>query len=168
MQDSLIKDRLIIGMKDEGLRQRLLQESAGSEITAERVIESARTKELGSNQSREIRGLDYENVDFFQKDRYKDKKLNRGNERKNCTRCNRVHELNKCKAYRTKCSNCKKTGNCAVCCRVKKIEEIRDYTKVENQEIEDINTNFWVIYQTGKKKTHGYDKYKYLSMTEKK
>ena len=75
-------------MKDEGLRQRLLQESAGSEIIAEQVIVSARTKELGSNQSREIRGLDYENVDFFQKDqkdRYKDKKLNRSNERKNYT-----------------------------------------------------------------------------------
>ena len=44
LQDSLIKYRLIIRMKDDGLRQRLLQESVGSEITAERVIESARTK----------------------------------------------------------------------------------------------------------------------------
>ena len=100
---------------------------------------------MGSNQSREIRGLDYENVDFFQKDqkdRYKDKKLNRGNERKNCTRCNRVHEWNKCKAYGTKCSNCKKMGHWAVCCRVKKIEEIRDYTKEENQEIKEEKYQF--------------------------
>ena len=81
-------------------------------------------------------------MDFFQKDRYKDKKLNRGNERKNCTRCNRVHKWNKCKAYGTKCSNCKKTGHWAVCCRVKKIEEIRDYTKEENQEIEEEKDQF--------------------------
>ena len=132
-------------MKDEGLRQRLLQESVGSDIMAERFIESERTKELGSNQSREIRGLDYENVDFFQKDqkdRYKDKKLNLGNERKNCTRCNRVHDWNKCNAYGTKCSNCKKTGHWAVYCRVKKIDEIRDYTKEENQEIEEEKYQF--------------------------
>ena len=56
LRDSFIKDRLIIGMKDDMLRQRLLQEETGKELTSEWVIECARTKEIGSNQSEEIRG----------------------------------------------------------------------------------------------------------------
>ena len=60
-------------MKDDMLRQRLLQEATGKELTAERVIECARTKEIGSNQSEEIRGRNKENIDYVQNDYKKNK-----------------------------------------------------------------------------------------------
>ena len=117
---------LIIGMKDDMLRQRLLQEVTGKELTAERVIECARTKEIGSNQSEEIRGRNKENIDYVQNDYKKNKfEYKRGDTKKKCSRCNNIHEPKKCKAYGTKCANCKRTGHWAVCCRSKKVDEVR-------------------------------------------
>ena len=113
-------------MKDDMLRQRLLQEATGKVLTAERVIECARTKEIGSNQSEEIRGRNKENIDYVQNDYKKNKfEYKRGDTKKKCSRCNNIHEPKKCKAYGTKCANCKRTGHWAVCCRSKKVDEVR-------------------------------------------
>ena len=134
LRDS-IKDRLIIGMKDDMLRQRLLQEATGKELTAERLIEFARTKEIGNNQSEEIRGK--ENIDYVQNDYKKNKfEYKRGDTKKKCSRCNNIHEPKKCKAYGTKCANCKRTGHWAVCYRSKKVDEVRieKNNHLENEE----------------------------------
>ena len=128
LHESLIKYRLIIGMRDEGLRQRLLQEAANHKLTPERVIEFAKTKEICSSQNIEMR----ENIDYVNNEKYK-KPQNDKYERKEsyerkkikCTKCDRIHERKKCKAYGTKCAICKKTGHWAVCCKSKNIEEIR-------------------------------------------
>ena len=125
-------------MKDDMLRQRLLKEATGTELTAERVyIECARTKEIGSNQSEEIRGRNKENIDYVQNDYKKNKfEYKRGDTKKKCSRCNNIHEPKKCKAYGTKCANCKRTGHWAVCCRSKKVDEvnIEKNNHLENEE----------------------------------
>ena len=44
LKDSLITDRIIIGMIDNNLRQRFLQEVKGKEITAEEVVQATKIK----------------------------------------------------------------------------------------------------------------------------
>ena len=54
LKDSLIKDRIIIGMIDNNLRQRFLQEVKGIENTSEEVVQPKHLKETSNNQMQKI------------------------------------------------------------------------------------------------------------------
>ena len=54
MKESLIRDNIIIGMNDETLRQRFLQESCSKELTAEQIVESCKMKQISRQQNEEI------------------------------------------------------------------------------------------------------------------
>ena len=54
MKESLIKDKIIIGIYDETLRQRFLQESCSKEITAEHIVDACNMKQISREQNEEI------------------------------------------------------------------------------------------------------------------
>ena len=54
MKESLIRDSIIIGMNNEKLKQRFLQESCSKYITAEHIVESCKMKQISREQNAEI------------------------------------------------------------------------------------------------------------------
>ena len=123
LKDSLIKDRIIIGMIDNNLHQRFLQEVKGKEITAEEVVQATKIKETSNNQMQKINNKEYENIDYINKkiNKYKNNetynKPSQKFNKKKCGRCDRIHEPRSCKAFNTKCNICNKLGHWAKCCK---------------------------------------------------
>ena len=71
MKESLIRDTLLIGINDETLRQRFLQESCSKEITADHIVESCKMKHISREQNEEITikpNIEYEKTDFNKKE----------------------------------------------------------------------------------------------------
>ena len=68
-----------------------------------------------------------DDIDYVQNDYHKKNKFGfkRREMKKKCFHCNNIYKTKKCKTYRTKCANCKITGHWAVCCRFKKVNEVR-------------------------------------------
>ena len=125
LKDSLIKDRLIIGMTDENIRQRFLQEAAQYELTAEKIVETVKIKETSILQVKAINHDAKESIDYI-KDKtrkykkFENKKKTHNIETKNnkkCGRCNLEHPPKQCRAYNQKCMKCKKIGHWAICCK---------------------------------------------------
>ena len=120
LTNSLIKDRMIIGMKDDTLRQRFLQESTDRELSAEKVVEAIQIKEISKTQMQHINHRSTEDVNFvhttkIQKQQkysnnYKiDNKVTNIYGNRKCSRCDLKHEPRQCRAYNTKCNLCNKT-----------------------------------------------------------
>ena len=141
MKESLIRDKIIIGMNDETLRQRFLQESCSKELTAEQIVESCKMKQISRQQNEEITRnptIEYVKTDFKKKEykkefKNKDYEYKKPAERKTCGKCGRTHEFGNCPAYKSKCHKCNKEGHWEKLCR--KPSE-RAYTNTyENYEV---------------------------------
>ena len=161
LTNSLIKDRMIIGMKDDALRQRFLQESTDRELSAEKVVEATKIKEISKTQMQHIKHRSTEDVNFVHtkniekqhkySNNYKiDDKVKNSYGNRKCSRCDLKHEPRQCRAYNTKCNLCNKTGHWAKCCRNKKfnVNELTS-TKIEKTEflgevITSIKDNDWI------------------------
>ena len=161
LTNSLIKDRMIIGMKDDALRQIFLQESTDRELSAEKVVEATKIKEISKTQMHHIKHRSNEDVNFVHtkniekqhkySNNYKiDDKVKNSYGNRKCSRCDLKHEPRQCRAYNTKCNLCNKTGHWAKCCRNKKfnVNELTS-TKIEKTEflgevITSIKDNDWI------------------------
>nr|XP_015840015.1 PREDICTED: uncharacterized protein LOC107398947 [Tribolium castaneum] len=144
LQDELIKTMLITGMKDEQVREKLLQKD-GSSLTLEKAIECcimtenarqqlkemktyARTQSQGNapeidaiNKKRApARSKKYENPrNERHYDHFQERNPNKqGNKLiKGCSRCGRDHPMNNCPAYGKICNLCKKPNHFANFCK---------------------------------------------------
>ena len=109
-------------MKDDALRQRFLQESTDRELSAEKVVEAIKIKEISKTQMQHIKHRSTEDVNFVHtkniekqhkySNNYKiDDKVKNIYRNRKCSRCDLKHEPRKCRAYNTKCNLCNETGH---------------------------------------------------------
>ena len=139
LQDSLIKDMIVCGTKDNSLRERLLREC---DLTLSKAISAGHAAEETRKHAREIlRSQPSADIDKIFK-----KKLNKSNHNtrnqntrdfiKKCKFCDSSHPRGKCPAYGKVCHVCNKRNHFKVCCpRVaKKVHEIE---KDESEEHSD-------------------------------
>ena len=139
LQDSLIKDMIVCGTKDNSLRERLLREC---DLTLSKAISAGHAAEETRKHAREIlRSQPSADIDKIFK-----KKLNKSNHNthnqnkrdfiKKCKFCDSSHPRGKCPAYGKVCHVCNKRSHFKVCCpRVaKKVHEIE---KDESEEHSD-------------------------------
>ncbi|XP_045541877.1 uncharacterized protein LOC123723342 [Papilio machaon] len=111
----LVKDMIVIGIKDKGVQERLLRES---DLTLDQAMQFGRAAEIGKmqvgtlNEKKEIDTIHKQRVNYR-----KEKK----NYRNNCRKCGNTHEPRKCPAFGKKCVLCNKLNHFAVMCRNKNI-----------------------------------------------
>lgn len=107
LQDEMMRDRIVIGIRDNHLRARLLRES---KLTLENTLTICRTSEATQTQLMKIEG---ETVHFTKhsKNSVKPRQI------KNCKYCGNSHQRGKCPAYGTKCDKCDKYNHYASVCR---------------------------------------------------
>ena len=65
LKDSLIKDRIIIGMKDTALRRRFLQDTSEKEVTSDKLVQAIKIKEISQDQMEVITHKE-ENINYVQ------------------------------------------------------------------------------------------------------
>ncbi|UYV73868.1 K02A2.6-like [Cordylochernes scorpioides] len=114
LKEEMIRDRLVVGVKNFNLSEKLQLES---ELTLEKAIQIVRQSESVKNQQKEIR-QDTENRDNHQGWS--------SNEKRKCFRCGyyQGHSKERCPAKDAICNKCRKKGHFAKVCHTKTIQEV--------------------------------------------
>nr|XP_054768172.1 uncharacterized protein K02A2.6-like [Lytechinus pictus] len=139
LQDSLLRDRIIGGIKDDAVRARLLRES---DLTLDKAIQICRAAELSK-----------ERMTVFDKAQdvhaVRKAKMNGAQQKQiKCKFCGRSHvfDKNKCPAFGKKCNKCQKDNHFAsVCTSAKPAGKVRRDKKSVNavdEEAEDVEELF--------------------------
>lgn len=133
LQDEMIRDRLVVGIRHQGLSEKLQMDS---ELTLERAVTTIRQHEEIKKQQPIVRDTKVTeqgeaNVDLlkFKKKPYREnqsgrtsygkgqKEFHKG--KKTCGRCGKgpPHSLNNCAAREAECRRCRKRGHFAAVCK---------------------------------------------------
>lgn len=112
LKDSLIRDRIICGTRDEKVRERLLQEE---DISLSKAIDLARSMEVSRQQMTSItNAVDMKAVHI----RHKKQSSNRSAEQEQCPNCGQApHPFARCPAKNKTCNYCKKPNHFSKMCR---------------------------------------------------
>ena len=132
--DELIRDRIVIAIKDNSVRKRLLREA---DLDLNKTIAICRTSELAEKQ---IQQIDKTEVVHATRQR-KVKKIT-------CSYCGEIHEQNRrvCPAFGKKCSLCDRVNHFAKVCRNSKHTEKTDRPISKEAKIHYKNNNYMIKY----------------------
>lgn len=119
LNDSLVRDKIIIGIRNDKVREKLLSED---EVTLDRATQICRASELTSTQLKLIQKDEIPGVNAIVKPKWKKQSSSSTSDEKSfdCTRCGTKHKPKECPAFNQKCNKCKKSGHYAKMCRISK------------------------------------------------
>ena len=169
LKDELIKTMIIIGIKDETLRERLLdKEDTELDKVVECCIHSENSRsKLKFMQSREVTVEEMmPEVDSIQRnhrrsqfrDHHRSPRARSATPSnhckfiKKCSRCGNNHYINKCPAFGKTCSICKKLNHFASTCRSKNKRHVNEITDNDSNKLLNIN----YIYEYGETIKQGH------------
>ena len=123
LRDEILRDRIVIGICDKGLSQKL---QLNDKLTLESALVQVRSKEMINKQSHALQQLNIARADAVKRTpnqadntaRNPKKRTHRKKERKECCRCGTSpsHKISECPARDAKCNSCGKKGHWAKCC----------------------------------------------------
>lgn len=134
-EDSIMRDRVVIGIRDDATRKKLLQ---NRKLDLKTAIDVCKSCEAASKQLRDMTQQHDDDVHALDKRRPPRRQRSKSPQRRDsgiatykkqqnvCSRCGNEHEARKCPAYGRKCSNCKGMNHFAKMCRSK--ARSRDHT----------------------------------------
>ncbi|KAM7293666.1 uncharacterized protein ISCGN_023264 [Ixodes scapularis] len=126
LTDELLRDRIIVGITNDDVRERLLSDPT---VDLQKAVNLCKASEQASQQLKEIANKETKTVDAVTK---KTKQLprkktvaetkeqapaNSGMARKACSFCGGFHRPKECPAYGKTCNKCQKKGHFAAVCR---------------------------------------------------
>lgn len=138
LTDELLRDRLIVGITNDDVREKLLADPA---IDLEKTIHMCKASEQATQQLKEITAKDAEAklLDALAtktKKKWPSKGKARTEEpqQRQCQYCGGTHRRKECPAYGKKCITCNKMGHFAAVCRSRKQKEVHT---VEHDDTEE-------------------------------
>lgn len=155
MQERMIRDRVVVGIRDNATRKKLLAEN---KLTLNKCIDICRASETTSKQLKEMShaeevsavatghpkskiGLRHNKVRNFSK--VQRPVHNKVTEPVRCKFCHRTHPLKKelCPAWQHKCDNCGRMNHFSVACRSQKAKKKQTKKSVHNveQDVQEFN-----------------------------
>ncbi|KXJ30128.1 Retrovirus-related Pol polyprotein from transposon opus [Exaiptasia diaphana] len=129
LTDELIRDRLVVGLRDAKLSEKL---QMNSELTLAKAMDQARLDEAIKKQQSVVRGNTTQtggpeqNVEFIQRKKFQKKKNptpqvpdNKKSDESKCNRCGKspTHPRQECPAKNATCHKCKKKGHFKSVCK---------------------------------------------------
>ena len=137
LKESLIRNRIVFGIQDSSVRERLLRDA---KLTLETAIEKVRSSELTQIQLKQIKAdkTTDESISAITTEKLPEK-LPSKFPMIDCNFCGRRHPRNKnlCLAYGSKCQKCGLANHFAKKCRTKETEQPRTGKRLHLVEIED-------------------------------
>ncbi|XP_073943080.1 uncharacterized protein [Choristoneura fumiferana] len=115
-EDRLVRDMIVIGVRDKGVQERLLREA---NIELNQVISQCRAAEAGKSRALEMSTQIKQEIDVIKK---VDKVQGRGLKMIDCTYCGKTHPVRNCPAYGRMCALCNNYNHFAVVCRSKSVK----------------------------------------------
>ena len=131
LESEMIRDRLVVGIRDTGLSEKL---QLDADLTLDKAKKSIRQREAVREQQGILGGADDRKVDSLRKGkghegqprRQRHSEEKRMSSLKHCTRCGKEqHARDRCPAKDAVCHNCQKKGHYSSQCRskVRKVDE---------------------------------------------
>lgn len=150
LTDSLIKDRIVLGIKDRSLKDRLLRET---KLDLKRAIEICKAAEQAKKHLEEIDMAKSKEVDVIYGIQGAKKKVNQKQQRvtptlrdnrtgrTRCFCCGKDHnkDKNSCPARNVKCFNCNKVGHFSKVCKNKKVNNINEISTGRDSYVDDVD-----------------------------
>ncbi|XP_077536748.1 uncharacterized protein LOC144149087 [Haemaphysalis longicornis] len=128
LTDELLRDRLIVGITNDDVREKLLADPA---IDLEKTVHMCKGSEQATKQLKEITTKDAEAklldaLETKTKKKWPSKGKARTEEpqQRQCQYCGGTHRRKECPAYGKKCITCNKMGHFAAVCRSRKQKEV--------------------------------------------
>lgn len=141
LKESLIRDRIVCGVKSDEVRARLLRDP---DLSLQKAIDICRAAETSETQLKSL--AEEKPIDFVQKRgnfKAKLKQNKKGSTTQqhgvqpikqpnkesvvfNCRKCGYRHEKKKCPAFGKKCNNCSKSNHFAKMCKRQKVHSVDD------------------------------------------
>lgn len=127
LRDSLITDRIILGVNESKLREKLLSQD---DLDLNKAVKICRAQEQTTKHLGEMKKED--NVVNIVKS-----KSHQHHETFDCKRCGRMHGKQQCKAFKHQCENCGRKGHFEKQCWSKKNKKRQEKGKVNSVEEAD-------------------------------
>ena len=130
-QDSILRDRIVIGIRDDAVRRKLLQTR---KLTLKDAIDLCKANEAATIQLKAMT-LKEDNVNALKKQKAEQrdsgKSTHEGRKSPNrsqkaCGYCGSIHEKRKCPAFGKSCNKCKKMNHFATVCRSKSARQVNE------------------------------------------
>lgn len=132
LKDSLVKDRIVCGILDNGLKERLLREQ---DLTLDKAVNMCRAAETTRAQAKEL-CRDETSVHAIKREEHhtqrltKQKQAKERNQNTTCGKCGFIHKPKNCPAYGKSCNNCGKNNHFSKCCKAeatkKKVHTVKE------------------------------------------
>lgn len=131
-EDRLVRDMIVIGIRDKGLQERLLREA---DIKLDQVISQCRAAEAGKSRTLEMSMQIKQEVDVIKK-----VDIGQGVRSKMlaCTYCGKRHPARNCPAFGKKCANCNNYNHFAAVCRTRSIKNEAPKKKEKGKKIDSV------------------------------
>lgn len=143
LKEELIRDRIVIGVRDMRTSERL---QLMADLTLEKALNVARQAEIQAKEGKLLRkevaaeNSEINRVSRFQKNKKKFNQQEKENKnrtlknKENCGRCGGIKhaDFKKCPALKSTCHNCQKIGHWDKVCRSKKVRRIEGQTTDED------------------------------------
>ena len=139
MREEMICDRLVVGIKDTSLSERL---QLDADLTLEKAKKAVRQKEAVGKQQRTLQVTERNNpivldtmsmkLRFYNKKQWgrEDKSMSKLHCHSQCLRCGKEwHSRNRCPASEAMCHNCHKIGHYSTQCFTKSVPSVPDQRK---------------------------------------
>ncbi|GFY67495.1 reverse transcriptase domain-containing protein [Trichonephila inaurata madagascariensis] len=115
-QDRMLRDKLIQGLLDKALQERLIRETSKKARALQEVVSECKTAENSKVQVSVMNEkLTVNALKNFKN--YRKQIINNQKNELNCKQCGKKHEKKKCPAFGTKCRNCDGRNHWAKMCR---------------------------------------------------
>jgi len=149
LKEELIRDRIVIGVKDTRVSERL---QLSADLTLEKALNKARQAETQAKEgkiirkeaevekselNRVLRSRKYKGeTKNYPEQRDSKNKMQRGNE--SCGRCGKARhaDFKKCPALKTTCHKCQKVGHWDKMCKSKKVRRVKEQEDDESDDSE--------------------------------
>lgn len=116
-EETLIRDRVVLGLRDSALQERLLREP---QLSLKKALEFVRATEVSREQSKTIQEPSSSAVNVVKKKTFSKHDPKPPQNEYNCNKCGRVHKKRECPAYNKLCNNCKQKNHFALMCKNKR------------------------------------------------
>ena len=140
-ETSLIRDRIVLGVKDVGLQERLLREP---KLTLQKAVDSVRACELSRKQVKTIN--DSSSIDAINSKQAHGIINYNKQPYVECQACGRKHIIGKCPAYNKLCNKCKKRNHFAVMCKSKNVHRKVSEVRTNDNSVYNVQSGDYSVY----------------------
>ncbi|KFM72400.1 hypothetical protein X975_12067, partial [Stegodyphus mimosarum] len=135
-QDRMLRDKIVQGISDKALQERLIRETNRAKKTLHNIISECKAAEHSKAQATEM-SENKISVDALRKNKHRSNLAQR-TQIKECKRCGRKHEPKKCAAFGTVCRKCGGKNHWKKMCGTKPKQRVHTVERTKDSDSEFI------------------------------